>query len=57
MDLNANIMTLGQITEVLEGMEMGSILAFANGALAERTEDGWEITLPEVNYGPQEKAR
>lgn len=39
-------MELGDITEVLEGMELGEAIAFPNGALAERTEDGWAITLP-----------
>lgn len=40
--------TLEEITEALRGMENGDTLAFENGGLAYRNEEGkWEITLPE----------
>lgn len=38
--------TLGEITDALNAMGDGDILTFANGAIASRGADGWEITLP-----------
>jgi len=38
--------TIGELTSVLAAMEIGEVLIFPNGAIAYRSETGWEITLP-----------